>query len=402
MIGPARMADLLRGVLLIFLWGCATMERRPPEPAPPADLAPFFQIPQEYREDAGTYRSPLVFEDGTRVTRPSEWPRRRAEILSAWERAMGTWPPLIASPKVEIEETTTREGIRLERVRLGVGLGGQPTLGFLATPPGRGPFPAVLVVFYEAQSGAGLGTERLDFGWQLARRGFVTLSVGKPSSPFLPGGAVKARGDAYFGPPGEPLRLEPISALAYLAANAHTVLAGRPDVRADRIGIIGHSFGGKWALFASALYEKFACAVWSDPGIVFDERNRSKENPHGAVNYWDPSYLGSVLGEVPDPSRRDPYFSLPPEGRRGAYKALVEAGHDLVELHALLAPRPFLVSGGSADLEERWPALRHAIEVNRLLGAEHRVAMTNREGHRPTELSNEQACRFFEWWLRDR
>ena len=27
-----------------------------------------------------------------------------------------------------------------------------------------------------------------------------------------------------------------------------------------RIGIVGHSYGGKWALFASCLYDKFACA----------------------------------------------------------------------------------------------------------------------------------------------
>jgi len=38
-----------------------------------------------------------------------------------------------------------------------------------------------------------------------------------------------------------------------------------------------------------------------------------------------------------------------------------------------MAPRPFLVSGGTADMLERWPALNHAIAVNRLLGYEDRV-----------------------------
>jgi dienelactone hydrolase len=392
-----------RSLLLVTLVASACATGRPGvDPPPPAEIAPFFQVPEAYRQDMGPFRSPLLFNDGRRVESVADWTRRRAEILATWTAAMGAWPPLIDAPKVEIVETTRRDGITQQQLTLGVALEGEPTTGFLLVPPGAGPFPAVLVLFYEAQSGVGLGSEKLDWAWQLARRGFVALSIGKPTAPFLPGEAQKARGASYFGPAGKPLRVQPLSALAYLAANAHTVLARRPDVRADRIGIIGHSFGGKWALFASALYEKFACAVWSDPGIVFDERDRAKQNPRGAVNYWANAYLGSELGQLPDLARVDPYFALPRQGRTGAYKTLVDGGHDLVELHALLAPRPFLVSGGSADLPERWPALRHAIDVNRRLGVENRVAMTNREGHSPTDESNAQACRFFEWWLRDR
>lgn len=38
--------------------------------------------------------------------------------------------------------------------------------------------------------------------------------------------------------------------------------------------------------------------------------------------------------------------------------------------------------------------------VNRLLGYENRVAMTNRPGHSPTEESNEQLYLFFEYFLK--
>jgi hypothetical protein len=79
---------------------------------------------------------------------------------------------------------------------------------------------------------------------------------------------------------------------------------------------------------------------------------------------------------------------------------MVEGGYDLTELHALMAPRPFLVSGGSEDQPERWKALNHAIAVNKLLGFEDRVAMTNRKGHSPTPESNEQLYLFFEYFLR--
>jgi dienelactone hydrolase len=369
--------------------------------AAPPELARFFAPPPEYRNAMGEFRSPLQFADGSRVQRAADWSRRRREILSYWQQVLGPWPPFIDAPRSETVETTKRGDITQHRMRLGLALGGDEVTAFLLVPPGRGPFPAVLVVFYEPQSAIGMGSERLDFAWQLARRGFVTLSIGKPTSKVIPGDARAARGDSYFGPEGQPVRIQPLAALSYLAANAQRWLARRPEVRGDRIGIIGHSFGGKWSLFASALHEGFACAVWSDPGIVFDERDTSVRNPKGAVNYWADSNLGAELGKLPE-DRHDPYYQLPKQGRVGAYKTLVDGHHDLVELHALLAPRPFLVSGGSADLPERWPALNHAIAVNRLLGHGDRVAMTNRDGHSPTDESNEQVFRFFEWWLRDR
>ena len=65
-----------------------------------------------------------------------------------------------------------------------------------------------------------------------------------------------------------------------------------------------------------------------------------------------------------------------------------------------MAPRPFLVSGGSCDPAERWIALNHTIAVNRLLGFENRVLMTNRPEHSPNAESNEILCRFFEYFLR--
>ena len=67
---------------------------------------------------------------------------------------------------------------------------------------------------------------------------------------------------------------------------------------------------------------------------------------------------------------------------------------------ALLAPRPFFVSGGSEDPPERWRALNHLVAVNKLLGAENRVAMTNRKGHAPDAESNELLCLFFEYALK--
>lgn len=405
----AASAGILLGVLLPHnLPGgetppASTGERRP-QPPPPADLAAFFQPPEKYRADFGTFASPLVFADGTPVRTPADWRRRRQEILSTWHETMGPWPSLLQRPRVEIVKALRRENITQHQLRIEIALGGGMVDGLLLVPDGKGPFPAVLVVCYDARTGAGLGAAMRDFGWQLAKRGFVTLSIGKPNARLDSSDPGKARGGTYLGPVGKPVHVEPLSALAYAAANAHTVLAQWPDVIPERIGIVGHSFGGKWAMMASCLCDKFACAVWSDPGIVFDERDRRKQNPSGSVNYWDVWYLGFELGKVADPDKAGGFRKLPSEGqpRTGAYKILIEQGHDLVELHALMAPRPFLVSGGTADLPERWPALNHAIAVNKLLGFENRVAMTSRDTHAPTKPSNEQVYRFFEWCLKDR
>ena len=68
--------------------------------------------------------------------------------------------------------------------------------------------------------------------------------------------------------------------------------------------------GGKWAMFAS-VHDKFAAAVWSDPGVVFDERDRRKQNPSGSVNYWDVWYLGFDLGGIADTGMQVPGANSP-------------------------------------------------------------------------------------------
>jgi Dienelactone hydrolase family len=389
-------------MLLVSLASVAAAQDRP---SPPASLAAHFQPPAEFANQRGDFRSPLLFADGSKVDSADDWPRRRQEILEHWHGVMGAWPKLIAAPAVELISTTQRDQITQKQLRIGIGIRGEMVDAFLLIPDGQGPFPAVVVPYYDAQTGVGLGSELRDFGWQLAKRGFVALAIGKPNSGVNFADAHEAghRGQ-YFGSDSQPVLVQPLSALAYAAANAHTMLAACSDVDPHRIGIVGHSFGGKWSLFAACLYDKFACAAWSDPGIVFDVRDRRKENPGGTVNYWDEWYLGFELGTINDPNRPQVFRQLPSEGaaRTGAYKQLVESGHDLVELHALMAPRPFLVSGGTADLPERWIALNHAIEVNQLLGFSHRVAMTNRAIHAPSEESNQQIYGFFTWWLQPR
>ncbi len=338
-------------------------------------LAPFFRPPAEYANDLGNYRSPLKFDDGRPVKNADDWAKRRHEILKAWHELMGPWPPVIDKPKIEYLKKERRENFTQHYIRLEVAPERMTEDAYLLVPDGAGPFPAVVVVFYDAKTGIGEGkTANCDFAYQLAKRGFVALSLG--SAP------------ATYYPNKEKAQLQPLSFHAYEAANCCNALAALPQVDPKRIGIVGHSYGSKWAMFASCLYEKFACAVWCDGGVVFDEKR-------GNVNYWEPWYLGYEPGR--ERMRGIPIDANP---RTGPYRRLIEAGRDLHELHALMAPRPFLVSGGSEDPPERWKALNHTVAVNRLLGFENRVAMTNRKGHSPTAESNDQIYLFFEQVLK--
>ncbi|MCC7375225.1 MAG: DUF1593 domain-containing protein [Verrucomicrobiales bacterium] len=338
-------------------------------------IAEWSTPPDAYLTPSTAYPSLLRFDDGKEVREASQWSARRKEISQYWNQALGPWPAVIENPKVEIVASQPKENYTQIQLRLQIA----PDLtgpAYLLIPAGEGPFPAVLVVFYDPETSVGLKSERpnRDFARQLSRRGFVTLSIGTPG------------GNAWKPDLGS-ATCQPLAFHAYIAANAWQALAHRPEVDPQRIGVLGHSYGGKWALFAGAFWDRFAAVCVSDPGIVFDE---SRSN----VNYWEPWYLGADS----DRTRR-PGIPSAENPRTGAYATLMSQGRDLHEVQSLIAPRPFLVSGGSEDPPERWRALNRVAEVYQLLGQSSKVGLTSRLGHDPTEASNAQIAAFFEFHL---
>src|SRR5262249_48596823 len=145
-----------------------------------------FRPPKKYAADKGGYRSPLLFDDGSPVRTAKDWDRRRAEILKYWHGVMGKWPELIEKPKLTYLKKDRDGSVTRHHVRLEVAPGRPPDDAYLLVPDGKGPFPAVVVVFYDAKNGAGLGRPELAFGLQLARRGFVALSMGSPPASYYP------------------------------------------------------------------------------------------------------------------------------------------------------------------------------------------------------------------------
>ena len=141
--------------------------------------------------------------------------------------------------------------------------------------------------------------------WAL-KGALVTLSIGKPNVQIDLMTTNKPRTNPYLGPIGKPCGCNRCRRSLFLRPMRTRCWPQRADFRPDRIGIVGHSFGGKWAMFPSCLYDKFAAAVWSGPRHRF-WRARPSQNPNGSVNYWDVWHLGFDLSAIADPQNAGPF-----------------------------------------------------------------------------------------------
>jgi len=125
--------------------------------------------------------------------------------------------------------------------------GDETATGFLVTPEGKGPFPAVIVI----QEWWGVDGWVKDQARALAREGYVTLA------PDLYRGKVTDKQEEahqlMMGTPRD-------RALRDLKA-AFSTLASRPDVRKDRIGVIGWCMGGMFSLALATEEPRLAAAV---------------------------------------------------------------------------------------------------------------------------------------------
>lgn len=136
-----------------------------------------------------------------------------------------------------------------QRVKIANGEAG--TGGLLVTPPGAGPFPAVLLT----TAIAGINPYVEDVAARVAGHGYVCLAL-----------------DYYArqgGPPDLTTMDRILAAVAALPdadvlsdmAAAAGFLRARPEVAPGRIGLVGFCIGGSYALLGAAQLEQARCAV---------------------------------------------------------------------------------------------------------------------------------------------
>jgi carboxymethylenebutenolidase len=117
-----------------------------------------------------------------------------------------------------------------------------PVFGYLARPAALGKFPAIIVI----HANQGLNDYTQDVARRLAKQGYVSLAV-----DFLS----RHGGTKEVNPKGEALGnirdLAPWYGVAEDADSGFAFLRTFPDVRADRLGLVGFCWGGEMA-FSSA------------------------------------------------------------------------------------------------------------------------------------------------------
>ena len=141
-------------------------------------------------------------------------------------------------------------------------------------PAGRASDPSPCVIQWNGLDSTKEMMYYSGFGDELARRGIATLMVDTPGS----GEALRLRG----------LRARPDTEV--WAAACIDYLQTRPDVDADRIGLVGWSLGGYYAPRAAAFEERIRLVVawganhnWGE--VQHARLRREGENP--VPHYWD-------------------------------------------------------------------------------------------------------------------
>ena len=142
---------------------------------------------------------------------------------------------VLASPAFAAEETATFPS------------GPEKASGFLVTPAGKGPSPAVIVI----QEWWGLDNWVKDQARALGKEGYVALAV-----DLYRGKVTADQAEAHQLMNGLP----PDRAIRDLKA-AYAYLQARTDVKKDRIGVIGWCMGGRYALALAAEEPGLAAVV---------------------------------------------------------------------------------------------------------------------------------------------
>lgn len=299
----------------------------------------------------------LVDEQGEAIASRAMWEKQRERLQAKWRTFLGELTAKRASAtQLKVLEEERVDGVVRQRVQYDVEPG-LATEAYLLRPEEtvRDKRPGVLVfhstVDHSIHQPAGVrGEAAKAFGWQLAKRGFVTFC---PRNYLWPDNEhIQAKAEAERFLKRQPQCLG-MAKMLFDGQVALDILAAQADVDAARLGAVGHSLGGKEVLYLAALDDRVKATVSSEGGIGI-----------GFSNWHDAWYLG--------PKVKAPGFAL-----------------EHHELLALVAPRAFLLVGGdSADGDQSWPFIHAALPVYRLYDAPPRLGLYNhKQGHSvPAEL----------------
>ena len=318
-------------------------------------LAVFVALPlvasaqQNVDSVAGECQRLLVYRDAAGKEQPvrsaADWRLRRAQILAGMQRVMGDLPDRQKLPEFDlrvVEEKTEPTFTRLS-ITIDSGMNDRiPAFVYMPTKkPAGSRSAAILALHQTANLGKrevdGQGTPDQGYARELAERGYVVLAPDYPSFGDYPCDF----SDARFG--------SGTIKGVFNHMRCVDLLAARPDVDAERIGVIGHSLGGHNAMFLAAFDERVKVVVASCGWTPFHDYYG------GNLKGWaSPRYMPRLRSEFALSADRVPF--------------------DFYELVAAFAPRSFLSISPLHDDNFDVRGIRKAIPVARqvyqLLGAD--------------------------------
>ncbi len=323
-----------------------------------------------YREsDVPEFRLPdaLLCADGKRVESAGAWEeRRRPETLALFERHVYGKSPRPESVKFEVLETDARslDGAATRRkVRITSFAGGR-SFAFEASVvvPNNapGPVPAFLFINNRDPADADAASTKPSDFWpvsEMIRRGYAAATFHTADvDPDADGPEARAAGvrSALAGPGREGRDAwGSLAAWAWGAGRLLDYLETVPAVNAKHVAVIGHSRGGKAALWAGAADARFALVVSNDSGCGGAALSRRR--------------FGETVEII---NKKFPYwFCGNFTGYNGREDQLPVDQHQLL---AMIAPRPLYVASADEDLwadpRGEFLSLVHAGEVYRLYG----------------------------------
>jgi dienelactone hydrolase len=358
--------------------------KRSPAPEPGAENTPIL--------------SPLLFADGKRVAGAREWyRRRRPEIEKAWLEILGKVAPEDRRWFGDVTKTveigrTEQDGYT--RIELDIPIETdflQHHLLLLPKGQGKGPFPAVIAW---TSSTPDFRQPEKWWGSYLARHGFVVLTSWSFIRHYRDDTQRQQATELVYRRFGHWLGL---GKMVHDSAREVEFLRSLPQVDGKRIGFIGFSLGAKAAVYVAAFNPDIKATVAVDPHIAIN----------GGTNWYDPWYMDwrRRFDDIRTPAGTVESLLNPDPARPGFE-------HDHQELLALVAPRAFLLIGGSqtedaggdSDDLESWGYVNRAKEVYRLLRVPERLDFVSTDnGHKAVGEKIDPAWQaFFRRFLQDR
>jgi formylglycine-generating enzyme required for sulfatase activity len=341
---------------------CRTLAPDPELPAihrNPEWFAQYNHAPAGYDTSTGNLSSLI-----SGISSVAEWQTRRKIIESKWIKLLGSMDIAPPSPKTRLVSVINEQNYNAKLMYLQV----EPDwwekiIIMMPAETMTHPRPVVIVPFYDVDTPAGknlsgnmfLGKTVDPFAYCAVQKGYIAVAIrwwGESYGEFWSEAVANLK-----------LRHPRVTGLGKWVWDAQRLvdyLYTLPEVNRTRIGIHGHSLGGKMALYASAFDDRISAVVSDELGVGLNFSNYE--------DYW---YLGDSIHKM-------------------------DRGMDNHELIALIAPRPFLLIGGDKyDTNKSWYYINAAREVYKLYGRPENIGYFNHHtGHPPTP---EAVWRSNEW-----